>query len=200
MTSSPPPGDAQVVPVAQARSGLSGFLREFRDRPDAEPIVIGAHRRPEVVLMPYARYASTRDASRRVGADQHTADQHPADQHTDAQHASADAQHADADPTDADGHRSMLDELRRRRTLVARLARANRVESVRVFGSVARGEETPASDIDLLVTPADDASLFDLAQFELDLEALFERPVDVVSSRSLDPERDRAVLDSAIEL
>ncbi|KQZ09816.1 hypothetical protein ASD23_13375 [Agromyces sp. Root1464] len=94
----------------------------------------------------------------------------------------------------------MLDDLRRRRTLVARLARANRIASVQVFGSVARGEETASSDIDLLVTPADDASLFDLAQFELDLEAVFERPVDVVSSRSLDPERDRAVLDSAIDL
>lgn len=184
MTSTLPTGTVPVVPVpvvpvAEARAGLSSLLREFRDRPDAEPIVIGAHRRPEVVLMPYAQYISRRDAAKTaedcgsVGA---------------------------AGPAAAGGRRSVLDDLRRRRTLVARLARANRVGSVQVFGSVARGEETASSDIDLLVTPADDASLFDLAQFELDLEALFERPVDVVSSRSLDPERDRAVLDSAIDL
>ena len=171
MTNALPAESAQVVPVAEARAGLSSVLREFRDRPDAEPIVIGAHRRPEAVLMPYAQFASRR---------------------------------ADFDPSvglPGSGSRTpALDELRRRRTLIARLARANRIALVQVFGSVARGEETASSDIDLLVTPNDDASLFDLAQFELDLEALFERPVDVVSKRSLDPEHDRDVLDSAIEL
>ncbi|RXZ47960.1 hypothetical protein ESP57_13725 [Agromyces fucosus] len=144
-------------------------------------MVIGAHRRPEAVLVPYAQYISRGDAAR-TAADSGSAGAFDAA-------AAADA-----------GRRSLLDDLRRRRTLVARLARANRIGSVQVFGSVARGEETASSDIDLLVTPADDASLFDLAQFELDLEAVFERPVDVVSSRSLDPERDRDVLDSAIDL
>lgn len=181
MTSSTlPAAPVPVVPVAEARAGLSSLLREFRDQPDAEPIVIGAHRRPEAVLVPYAQYLSRGDADR-----------------TAADSGSAGAFGAAAA---ARSSRSVLDDLRRRRTLVARLARANRIASVQVFGSVARGEETASSDIDLLVTPADDASLFDLAQFELDLEAVFERPVDVVSSRSLDPERDRAVLDSAIDL
>jgi predicted nucleotidyltransferase len=69
-----------------------------------------------------------------------------------------------------------------------------------VFGSVARGDDTEQSDVDLLVDPEPDASLFDLAQFELDLESLLDRPVDVVSRRSLDPERDRAVLNEAVEL
>jgi hypothetical protein len=35
---------------------------------------------------------------------------------------------------------------------------------------------------------------------EVDMESLFERPVDVVSRRSLDADRDRAVLDEAIDL
>ncbi|MUN08148.1 hypothetical protein GLX25_13590 [Agromyces luteolus] len=93
----------------------------------------------------------------------------------------------------------MLDVLHRRKPLIERLARANRIRSVQVFGSVARGDETPESDVDLLVDPDPDASLFDLAQFELDLESLLDRPVVVVSRRALDPKRDRAVLAEAVD-
>jgi predicted nucleotidyltransferase len=93
-----------------------------------------------------------------------------------------------------------LPELIRRRATIERLARANHAGNVRVFGSVARRDDGPASDIDLLVDPDDDATLFDLAQLEIDLEALLERRVDVVSSRSLDRVRDRGILDDALAL
>lgn len=166
------PTNAEVVPVAEARAALSSVLRDFRDRgPDASPVVIGSHRRPEAVLVPYERFAASQFAGERVP---------PKGRQRKAVH--------------------LLDELRRRRALIERLARANRIASVQVFGSVARGDETPSSDVDLLVEPQDDASLFDLAQFELDMESLFERPVDVVSRRSLHADRDRAVLDEAIDL
>jgi prevent-host-death family protein len=94
----------------------------------------------------------------------------------------------------------LLPELRRRRALVERLARANRVERVQVFGSVARGDDDATSDLDLLVEPAANATLFDLAQLEMDLEALFDRPVDVVSIRSLDARRDAGIFAEAIPL
>lgn len=90
--------------------------------------------------------------------------------------------------------------LRRRRELIDRLARANRIERVEVFGSVAWGTDDASSDIDVLVDPSDDATLFDLAQFEIDLEALLERQVDVVSRRALDPERDRGILTEAVPI
>jgi uncharacterized protein len=153
-----------VVPVAEARAGLSTVLRDFRARgAEARPVVIGSHRRPEAVLIPYATFAS---------------------------HSTA----ADGAPT------RTLELLHRRKQLIERLARANRIGEVRVFGSVARGDDTERSDVDLLVDPQPDASLFDLAQFELDMESLLDRPVDVVSRRSLDPARDRAVLNDAIAL
>lgn len=98
------------------------------------------------------------------------------------------------------GGSPLLPLLRSRRVLVERLARANRIDRVQVFGSVARQQDGPASDIDLLVDPAPDASLFDLAQFEIDLEALFHRRVDVVSRRSLERNRDAAILAEAIPL
>lgn len=55
--------------------------------------------------------------------------------------------------------------------------------NVRIFGSVARGDDEPVSDLDLLVEMAADRSLLDLVA----LEALLQRPVDVVTEQSLAP-------------
>ncbi|GAA1758966.1 nucleotidyltransferase family protein [Agromyces humatus] len=93
-----------------------------------------------------------------------------------------------------------LPELQRRGATIARLARANHADNVRVFGSVARGDDGPTNDVDLLVDPDDETTLFDLAQLEIDLETLLDRRVDVVSSRSLDPIRDRSIFDDALPL
>lgn len=59
---------------------------------------------------------------------------------------------------------------------------------------------TSTSDVDLLVDPAEGASLFDLAQFEIHMEQLIGRPIDVVSRRALDPISDRELLAEAIPL
>jgi predicted nucleotidyltransferase len=93
----------------------------------------------------------------------------------------------------------LLDTLRAKGPLIARLAALSHVTSVSVFGSVARRAETAMSDIDLLVDLDDDASLFDLAQFEMDLEAVFDRHVDVVSRGSL-TDADSTILREAIPL
>jgi uncharacterized protein len=70
---------------------------------------------------------------------------------------------------------------------------------VRLFGSVARGDEHQDSDIDLLVDFVPGSSLFDLLRLNRELEELLHRPVDVVSQGGLKA-RDRAILDEAIEL
>ena len=57
---------------------------------------------------------------------------------------------------------------------------------MRVFGSIARGDDRPDSDIDLLVTFDEGASLFDLAGLGQDLESLLGRPVDIVSESGED--------------
>lgn len=54
----------------------------------------------------------------------------------------------------------------------------------RVFGSVARGDDGEASDIDLLVEFTDDHDIVDLLALEHDLEALLTVPVDVVDARA----------------
>ena len=81
----------------------------------------------------------------------------------------------------------VLSLLQRKRELIMRLAGLSRIDAVRIFGSVARGSETASSDIDVLVTPAEGASLFDFAQFASDLELLTDRSVDVISAHGVDP-------------
>ena len=56
---------------------------------------------------------------------------------------------------------------------------------MRVFGSVARGEDTDASDIDLLVDLNEDVGLLGLIGLESDIAELLGRPVDVVPATSL---------------
>jgi Nucleotidyltransferase domain len=56
---------------------------------------------------------------------------------------------------------------------------------VRVFGSVARGEAVETSDVDLLVAPGPDTTLFDLSGFALDVEEIVGRHVDVATGRAI---------------
>lgn len=73
------------------------------------------------------------------------------------------------------------------RDAILALARQHRATHVRVFGSVARGEDVSGSDLDLLVTFAPDASVFDLAELIDALVDLTGLPVDVVSDGGLRP-------------
>lgn len=93
-----------------------------------------------------------------------------------------------------------LARLRALAPLIDRLATAAHVSDVRVFGSTARGEQTAGSDADLLVTPNAHATLFDIAQFEIDLEMLLGVPVSAVPATALDEGRDAAILRDAVAL
>jgi hypothetical protein len=75
--------------------------------------------------------------------------------------------------------------LRDRRDEIVEAAARHGMRNVRVFGSVARGEDTPESDVDLLVDLDPGVSLFALGALELELEELLGREVDVVIARAL---------------
>lgn len=75
--------------------------------------------------------------------------------------------------------------LAEKRAQIARAAEVRRVYDVRVFGSVARGDNTPASDVDFLVKPRPGCTLFDLGGFLADLQDLLGCPVDVVTEETL---------------
>jgi uncharacterized protein len=78
-----------------------------------------------------------------------------------------------------------LEELRARREDILRVAAAYGVSNVRVFGSVARAEATPESDIDLLVDYPPRFSLLGLAGLVNDLEALLAHRIDIASAAHL---------------
>lgn len=75
--------------------------------------------------------------------------------------------------------------LRRKRKDILRLASRHGARNVRVFGSAARGEAGPESDVDLLVKMEGGRSLLDLSTFIADLQDLLGRKVDVVSEDGL---------------
>ena len=76
----------------------------------------------------------------------------------------------------------------------------HRVRNARIFGSVARQDDTDASDLDLLVDPTPETTLMDIAALQIAVEALLGVRVDVLTPRAL-PEsfRDR-VLQEALPL
>jgi predicted nucleotidyltransferase len=73
-----------------------------------------------------------------------------------------------------------LEDLRKRRSEILRIAAARGATNVRVFGSVARGEAGPESDVDFLIDLAPERTLFDLSGLILELEDALGRKVDVV--------------------
>lgn len=86
-----------------------------------------------------------------------------------------------------------------RRSAVIATADRYGAHNVRLFGSLARGDHTDTSDVDLLVDFDDGVGLFAVARLVAELEQLLESHVDVVSSGSLRP-WDDDVLDEAIPL
>lgn len=80
---------------------------------------------------------------------------------------------------------------------IVALARQHLVVGLRVFGSVARGDHRPDSDLDLLVDFAPGVSLFDQARFERRLRELLGIDVDVISARALLPS-DADILADAV--
>ncbi len=90
--------------------------------------------------------------------------------------------------------------LRSRRTEILDLARKHGARNVRIFGSVARGDAGPDSDVDILVELEPGRGLLDHAALMLDLSDLLGCKVDVVTDRGIRPRiRDR-VLREAVPL
>ncbi len=71
---------------------------------------------------------------------------------------------------------------------------------MRVFGSVARGEDTSDSDIDLLMTFRPGTTVFDRGGLLIELQEVLGCPVDVVSEKTIHPSIRKSVLASAVPL
>ncbi len=86
-----------------------------------------------------------------------------------------------------------------KREQVLQLAQAHGVSNVRVFGSVARGEASPESDVDFLVEGLENAA-WGGGRLLMDLQALLGRQVDLVTEGDLHRLMRDDVLNEAVPL
>ena len=142
----------EIVSVADARKDLSKTLRRFRLDPNAAPIVLGSHRKPEAVLVSYEQFiAGLVPVDRPVS----------------------------------------LGEVTSKASLIKKMAAALGVTGIYVFGSVARGEETLGSNVDLLIECDGPLSHFDIVDFAAEVEDVLGARVDVLTRDVMEADRLR---------
>ena len=90
--------------------------------------------------------------------------------------------------------------LNEKREDIRRIAAKHGVRNIRVFGSVARGDAGPESDIDLLIDAGPNTSSWFPAGLIMDLEVLLGRRVEVVTEKALNPDLRDQVLREALPL
>lgn len=90
--------------------------------------------------------------------------------------------------------------LKNKRNEILELAKIHGAYKVRIFGSVARGEDDDQSDIDFLIRMKAGRTLLDMGGFLTDLESLLGRPVDVVTENGLRDRIRERVLREAVPL
>jgi predicted nucleotidyltransferase len=79
------------------------------------------------------------------------------------------------------------------RGAIRQIVEAHRTRNPRVFGSVAEGSDTEESDLDILVDPTSETTLFDIGAIRHELLQLLGVPVDVLTPKAL-PEKFRAAV------
>lgn len=94
----------------------------------------------------------------------------------------------------------LADEVQAKRDLILAIAKRYGISNVRVFGSVACGQDRPDSDVDFLVDLDLGRTLFDLGGFLAEVEQLLARKVDVVTDKSLHWYIRESVLKEAVSL
>ena len=95
---------------------------------------------------------------------------------------------------------STVESLRNRKREIEAIAKKHGAGNVRVFGSVAREEDSPASDIDFLIDVVGNTTSWFPSGMALELQDLLGRRVDVLTERALHPVLRDRVLREAIPL
>ncbi|WP_339137685.1 MAG: nucleotidyltransferase family protein [Candidatus Electrothrix sp. GW3-4] len=93
-----------------------------------------------------------------------------------------------------------LERIQRQKKNILAIARQHGIVRLRIFGSVIRGEETPQSDIDLLVELEPGRSMLDLGGALIRLQELLGRKVDIVTERGLHWYLKEKIMQEAIQL
>lgn len=79
------------------------------------------------------------------------------------------------------------------RDAIRRVVESHRACNPRVFGSVIHGDDTEDSDLDILIDPTPETTLFDIGAIRHELLQLLGVPVDVLTPKAL-PDKFRATV------
>ena len=79
------------------------------------------------------------------------------------------------------------------RAAIRQVVESHRACNARVFGSVLRGEDTDSSDLDILIDPTPETTLFDIGAIRHELGRLLGVPVGVLTPKAL-PDKFRSVV------
>ncbi len=93
-----------------------------------------------------------------------------------------------------------LDTLRKKLKKILALAERHKAKQVRGFNSLACGQASASSDLDLLVHYRSGASLFDMIGLQQEAFDLMHRAVDSVSDEGISPHHARRILSEAVVL
>lgn len=88
--------------------------------------------------------------------------------------------------------------LQSHRAAIRSVVRSHRALNARVFGSVLHGRDTEESDLDILVDPTSETTLFDISAIRIELRKLLGVPVDVLTPNALPDNVRAAVLAEAL--
>lgn len=84
------------------------------------------------------------------------------------------------------------------RAAIRSVVQAHRARNARVFGSVLHGRDTDDSDLDILIDPTPETTLFDISAIRIELRKLLGVPVDVLTPNALPDKFRAAVLAEAL--
>ena len=90
--------------------------------------------------------------------------------------------------------------LQKYRDQIRQIALRHRVSEIKVFGSVVRGDDHDGSDLDLLVEPTAETSMFDIGGIQFEVSQLLGIEVDVLTPRALPESFKATVLAEALPL
>lgn len=79
------------------------------------------------------------------------------------------------------------------RAAIRQVVESHHARNARVFGSVLHGRDTDSSDLDILIDPTPDTTLFDIGAIRHELGKLLGVPVDVLTPNAL-PDKFRAAV------
>jgi len=90
--------------------------------------------------------------------------------------------------------------LKNKRDEILTIAKKYGAKNIRIFGSMARGEENLQSDLDIIVEMEKGSSLLDIIAIKQDIEELLGLNVDIVTEASISPYIREMVLKEAVNL